>query len=272
MNAREFDFSMPPYEAVMPAAAQETMTWIAIAMVSILVVSAVRMASQYKSALPLLLLAAAGLNIINEPLVCYLGHALHPEIGQNTAFKAFDRAIPWHLVLIYGAGTGSLYLSMYKYITTNSFTRVFLWKTWLAVCVIGYLFEIIPVQAGLWIYYDNQAWYFWKGGMPALWPFLNATCMILPLTLIKYFYPILKGYKQLLVLALSPTGAIMGSIASGWPFFAATNADVSQLTVELAGTVTFVLSLIIVWACINVLVSDSKTAVRSESSPALNTA
>ena len=272
MNAREFDFTMPPYEAVMPAAAQDYMTWFAIAMLSLLVVNAFRMASQYKSALPLLLVIAAGLNIANETLVCYLGHAWHPEIGQNTAFKAFDRSIPWHLALIYGAGTGSLYLSMFQRIVNNNFTREFLWKTWLAVCVIGYLFEIIPVQAGLWIYYDNQAWWFWKGGMPAVWPFLNATCMILPLALIKYFYPMLKGYKQLLVLALSPTGAIMGSLASGWPFFTAANSAASQLTVELAGTVTVALSLIIVWACIDVLVGDSKSAMTSESNPELNTA
>lgn len=251
------NYPQAPLDAVMPAAAQEIVLWIAIVALGGFFVISLIQAARTKSLLPPLFLVAGFVTILLETLVTHMGHAIHPEIGQITIFKAADRAIPWHIVLIYSFYFGAVYMFMFDRIRNGSFTRAFVWKSYLFTCVLAYLIEIVPVQIGLWVYYDHQALWLWKGGMPLFWTFVNAGCIYMALTLIKLFYPILRGWKQLLVIPLSAMGAQMGHFGAGFPYYNAVNSAAPIWLIELSGLASVSLALLIAFLCSRLLAADT---------------
>jgi hypothetical protein len=251
------DYPQAPFDAVMPAAAQEIVLWIAIVALGIFSVIAVLQSIKHRTALPVLFLVAGFVTILLETLVTHMGHAIHPEIGQINLFKAADRAIPWHIALIYSFYFGGVYMFMFSRIREGTFTREFVWKSFLFTCCLAYAIEIVPVHIGLWVYYDPQALWLWKGGMPLFWTFVNAGCIYMGLTLIKLFYPILKGWKQLLVIPLSAMGAQMGHFGAGFPFYNAANSAASPMIVELSGLASVGLALLIMVFCSRMLAANT---------------
>ena len=251
------DYAQAPFDAVMPAAAQEIVLWIAIVALSGFFIVSLIQAARTKSLLPPLFLAAGFVTILLETLVTHMGHAIHPEIGQITIFKAADRAIPWHIVLIYSFYFGAVYMFMFDRIRNGGFTRAFVWKSYFFTCALAYCIEIVPVQIGLWVYYDHQALWLWKGGMPLFWTFVNAGCIYMALTLIKLFHPILRGWKALLVIPLSAMGAQMGHFGAGFPYYNAVNSAAPIWLIELSGLASVGLALLIAFMCSRLLAADT---------------
>ena len=251
------DYPQAPFDAVMPAAAQEIVLWIAIVALGGFFIISLIQAARTKSMLPPLFLVAGFVTILLETLVTHMGHAIHPEIGQITIFKAADRAIPWHIVLIYSFYFGAVYMFMFERIRSGGFTRAFVWKSYFFTCTLAYCIEIVPVQIGLWVYYDHQALWLWKGGMPLFWTFVNAGCIYMALTLIKLFYPILKGWKALLVIPLSAMGAQMGHFGAGFPYYNAVNSAAPIWLIELSGLASVGLALLIAFMCSRLLAADT---------------
>lgn len=265
-------YPQAPLDAVMPAAAQEIVLWIAIvALAGFFIVSLVQ-ASRTKSLLPPLFLVAGFVTILLETLVTHMGHAVHPEIGQITIFKAADRAIPWHIVLIYSFYFGAVYMFMFERIRNATFTRAFVWKSYFFTCALAYCIEIVPVQIGLWVYYDHQALWLWKGGMPLFWTFVNAGCIYMALTLIKLFYPIMKGWKTLLVIPLSAMGAQMGHFGAGFPYYNAVNSAAPVWLIELSGLVSVSLALLIAFLCSRLLATDTSAILARSPAAAMQSA
>jgi hypothetical protein len=246
MNVPTSDYPAPPVGTVMPADAQQAALWIAGAVLAAFIIVAAWRAFKQRSAMPLLLLVAGFCTILLEPLVCHLGHAVHPAIGQIALFRAADRSIPLHAALIYSFYFGAVYIFLLPRLVSGAASRAFIWKAFFVICVLAYLIEVVPVGAGLWVYYDKQALWFWKGGMPLFWPFVNAACIIFPLALMKLLYASLKGLRQLLVIPLSVMGANMAHFGAGVPFYNATNSTASQGLVDLSGLASIALAFLIV--------------------------
>jgi hypothetical protein len=243
------DYATAPYYAVMPAATQHAVLWIAAVVLAGFVIIACIKGWREKSALPLLYLVAGFCTILMEPMVTHMGHALHPLIGQITLFKTADRAIPWHAALIYSFYFGGVYLFLMPKLVHPNVTSSFIWKSYFVVCGLAYLLEVIPVQLGLWVYYDKQALWFWKGGMPLWWVFVNAACIFWPMALMKMMRSHLKGLGQLLVIPLSVMGANMAHFGAAVPFYNATNSTASDWLVELSGLISVAMALLIVYIC-----------------------
>lgn len=256
--ATSSNYPQAPLDAVMPAAAQEVVLGIAVVALSGFFVLSLFQAKKTKSLLPPLFLVAGFVTILLETLVTHMGHAVHPEIGQISIFKAADRAIPWHIALIYSFYFGAVYMFMFERIRTGTFTREFVWKSYFFTCALAYCIEIVPVQIGLWVYYDHQALWLWKGGMPLFWTFVNAGCIYMALTLIKLFYPILRGWKQLLVIPLSAMGAQMGHFGAGFPYYNAVNSAAPIWLIELSGLASVALALLIAFMCSRLLSADTR--------------
>lgn len=252
------NYPQAPLDAVMPAAAQEIVLGIAIVALSGFFILSLIQARKTRSLLPPLFLVAGFVTILLETLVTHMGHAVHPEIGQISIFKAADRAIPWHIVLIYSFYFGAVYMFMFERIRTGTFTREFVWKSYFFTCALAYCIEIVPVHIGLWVYYDHQALWLWKGGMPLFWTFVNAGCIYMALTLIKLFYPILTGWKQLLVIPLSAMGAQMGHFGAGFPYYNAVNSAAPVWLIELSGLASVALALLIAFMCSRLLSADTR--------------
>ena len=261
MNAASSDYPSAPIDAVMPAATQQVTLWIAIVALTCFVLYAAWKSAQQKSALPLLYFIAGFCTILLEPLVTHMGHAVHPEIGQISLFKTADRAIPWHIALIYSFYFGAVYLFLMPRLIKPDVSSGFIWKAYFTICALAYVIEIVPVHLGLWVYYDKQALWLWKGGMPLFWTFVNAACIFFPMALMKLMYASLTGIKQLLVIPLSVMGANMAHFGAGVPFYNATNSDASSALVELSGLTSVALALLIVHICVCIIVRPMEVRI-----------
>jgi hypothetical protein len=247
----------------MPTEAQNVTLTIAVAfLIGFLLYASFRSVKE-KSALPLLYFVAGFCTILLEPLVTHMGHAVHPEIGQLTLFKSADRAIPWHIATIYSFYFGAVYLFVLPHLLKPGVTSSFVWKTYFCICAFAYLIEIVPMHYGLWIYYDNQALWLWKGGMPLFWTFVNSASILFPMALMKLMQSSITGVKQLLVIPLSVMGANMAHFGAGVLFYNATNSGASDLIVELSGLGSVALAFLLVHICILIIARQNEVRVGS---------
>ena len=255
LNTITIDFPAPPVEAIMPALAQSVALYLSLTILAVVSVMAVRMSARQKTLLPVLLLISGSCTIVLEPIIAHLGHAFHPEIGSIALFKTNNVTVPVYLAILHPCYFGSFYIVLFSRIVNDNFTGSYLWKAYFITCVLNYLIEILPVSSGLWVYYDPQALWLWKGGMPLWWTFVNAGCLFVPVALIHFLYPILKGWKQLLVIVLSPLGIGMGWFGAAFPANSVYNSSASQkpFLVELSGLASVGLAILVTFICIQVL-------------------
>jgi hypothetical protein len=242
-------------ELVIPAMLQSVFLWITIVLAVVVTAVAARMSVKRTTVVPLLMVFGGLAAILMEPVVTLLGHAVHPRTGQIVMFETVGRAIPWHIGLGYMAGFGIFYLILYSKFVAGTLTVGTIWKTVLITALCYYLGEAIPVEKGLWAYYEYQPLWVWKGTAPPTWSILNATSMLTSATLMFVAIPHLKGLAQLLLVPLAIAGAYMGHMGAGFPMYNAMNAEVPSWVIELSGVATVGMALLIVWICSLVLTS-----------------
>jgi hypothetical protein len=255
--AYEPNYPQAPFDAVMPATAQTATLWIAVTVLALCGLIAIWQSVKKRSMLPVLYLVGGFVAILLEPLVTHFGHAIHPPVGQISLFTTADRAIPWHIALIYAFYFGGVFMFMNDRIRRGAFTQAYVWKSYFFVCGLAYLIEIVPVHIGLWVYYPPQALWVWKGGMPLFWTFVNAACIFMPLTLIKLAYPLLHGARQILVVPLIAMGAQMGHFGCGFVLYNVANSAAPAWLVEVAGLLSVAMAFGLVFLCARLLSGDT---------------
>jgi hypothetical protein len=215
---------------------------------------AIVMGMKRRTAVPLLMVLGGFTSIIMEPVVTFLGHAVHPAEGQIMLFETANRAIPWHIALGYCAGFGIFYLILYGDFMAGKLTSAKIWKVCLITAACYFIGEAYPVSHGLWIYYDYQPMQIWHGTAPLTWNFLNACCMMMSATVIFIALPYLKSLpSQLLILLLAPVGAYMGHMGAGFPMYNAMNSTLPSWAIEVSGALSIFLALVVIWLCSIVL-------------------
>ena len=209
LNTLLVNFPVPP-DAAMPEPLQTIMFWLTGTLAAATFAYSLLMSKRQGSALPVLLVIGAGVAILLERIVGFLGHVIHPATGSIEMFSAVNRTIPWHMGFAYIAAFGAVYLVIYARAINGPVNSNYVWGTF-AVSVAAYiLVEIYPVQAGLWVYYDHQPLWLWRGMAPLTWSFLNSASEIAGIALVYLLLPALVGWRQLLVIVLGPMGALMG--------------------------------------------------------------
>jgi len=233
----------------MPQDPQRVLLWITIVLATAVTLSALRMSVKERSATPLLMVIGAFAAILLEPVVTFLGHAIHPQIGQISLFEALDRPIPWHIALGYVAAFGIFYLVLHSKWLRGRLTKGVIVKVTLVTALCYYIGEAYPVEHGLWGYYDYQPLWIWKGTAPPTWSVLNATSMLMSYTLMVIALPHLRGVSRLLLPPLAVSGAFMGHMGAGFPMYNAINSDAPHWLMQISGVASIVMALIIVWLC-----------------------
>lgn len=221
----------------------------AIAIAAAMLAWAGYIALRQRSPVPLLLVLGGFTATLMEPAVTYLGHVVHPEPGQVVLFKTIDRAIPWHIALLYMTGFGLFYLAIYNRLVRGTLDRGFIWKTVVITAICCFFGEAYPVSQGLWVYYGYHPLRLWDATAPVTWNWLNACCMLTSLTIMLLALPRLKGAARLLLLALAPAGAFMGHMGAGYPMYNAMNSALPVWALELSGVASVALVLVVVWLC-----------------------
>lgn len=248
MQQMSVDFPVPPDVAI-PEQLQLIFLWLTIIAALAVTGWAARMSLQRKTAVPLLMVFGGLASIIMEPVVTFLGHAVHPEPGQIMMFKTAARAIPWHIGLGYMAGFGIFYLWLYARHTAGTLDAASIWKGVAITAVCYSIGEAYPVSHGLWVYYDYQPLQWWSGTAPLTWNILNATCMLTSATLMFIALPHLRGVAQLLLIPLAASGAYMGHMGAGFPMYNLMNTPLPPWAIELSGVASVAMAAVIVWVC-----------------------
>ena len=257
MNTLQVNYPVAP-ETVMDPVAQSWAIGIGVVGLVISLIIGGRMSVKYNTVLPLLFPIAGFFCSILEPIVCILGHCVHAVSGQLTLFETNGRPIPLHLSLAYALYFGPVWMALFKRAVDHGLTNNFLWKAYAGTAVFAVLFEILPVQYGLWMYYDRQALWLWKGTVPLFWAFCNPVNMWVSFALILKYRHLLTGVRSLLLIPLTQVGVYMGAMGAGFPYFNAANSTASQAMIELSGIASVLLGLGIVAACNQSLVASSK--------------
>lgn len=240
------DFPVAP-ETVIPATLQNVFLALTVVAALAVTVYALWMSRRRRSAVPLLMVFGGLAAILLEPVVTFLGHAVHPAAGQIRMFETVDRAIPWHIGLGYMAGFGIFYLWLYVRYTAGTLVAAAIWKATLITAFCYLVGEAIPVSNGLWVYYEYQPLQWWKGTAPLTWNILNATCMLTSGTLMLIALPHLKGLAQLLLIPLAVAGAYMGHMGAGFPMYNMMNTALPGWAIQLSGVASVAMALLIVW-------------------------
>jgi hypothetical protein len=206
-----------------------------------------------RTAFPLLICAGAFLTVLLEAPADVLGNAVHSQLGQRNAFTVKGAPVPWGVVLTYGFYAATLPVVLFDRIKGQTLTPRFWWNIYaaslLAVCAV----EQIPVHLGLWHYYGYQPFKIWE--MPVSMVFANAACVLVPALLVYKLYPILTGWRQLLVVGLVPAGTMAGWAAASLAIINAlgTDTQANRGIVQIAAIATIGLSLLVSWAAITIV-------------------
>ena len=206
-----------------------------------------------RSPLPLLFALAGGASIMLEPIADALGKVQHPPVGQINAFVTAGQPIPWAIALGYFWYFGLGPILLWRFAEGRSMTP----RRWYVAAVLAFLavtlVEQVPIAMGLWKYYGHQPLV--MGLMPIDMAIANMVSVILPMVVLYAAWPILTGWRQLLVLALVPICVVGGHTAAAAPAYMLidANPDVPSVFVHLAGAVTCVFSVLIVWFSVKLL-------------------
>ncbi len=210
----------------------------------------VMLSKKLHSSIPMLLVVAGFCAIPMETIVTYLGHAVHPQVGNIALFSAVDRIIPWHIALGYTVGFGLLYLLLWLRFIAGKITPLYIYTSCVITVLSYQVFETAGVSTGLWAYYDPQPVWLLHFTAPLTWSFLNAASMVWPAALIIFLLPYLTGVKRVLIPVLSPVGAYMGHMGAGWPMYNIMNSGASPLVMQLSGVAAILLAVFIWWLAV----------------------
>lgn len=253
MSTPDLTQPVPDPHWAMPSPAGEILLAIFGGGAAVFVAYCAYLSYRKRSPLPLLFALAGGCAIMLEPIADALGKVQHPPVGQINAFVTAGQPIPWAIVLGYFWYFGLGPILLWRFAERRSMTP----RRWYFAAVLAFLavtlVEQIPITLGLWKYYGHQPLV--MGVMPIDMAIANMVSVILPMVVLYAIWPILTGWRQLLVLAVVPICVVGGHTAAAAPAYMLIDANpgVPSIFVHLAGAVTCVFSVLIVWFSVTLL-------------------
>ena len=177
-----------------------------------------RMSLKHKTPLPFLFPIAGACDVVLEPVICFLFHRF----------------------------------------MTAGLSNAFLWRTFAVLFVFAQLFEIAPVNYGLWYHYGYHPFRFGEQGEPLFFPVVNLVPAFLGFLLIIKYRHLLAGWKSLLIIPLTQAAAYMGHLGAGFPYYNVINSSVSETMVQWACIASVLLALAFIAAINQALVETSR--------------
>jgi hypothetical protein len=244
----DLTYTLPPPNLVMPHTVQEVIIVTFVGGAALLAVYAAYLAVTRRSWLPMLFLLAGMFSIMLEPLADVLGNVIHPPIGQDFAFQAKGHPIPWHITLAYIWYYGMLNIFLFDRFRTRTMTPATWWKVAAITGVAVTIVEQAPIYFGAWVYYGEHG--IKLGLMPLSMAAANCASVMIPSLLIYRLWPILKGWRQLLVLALVPCVVVGTHTGASVPSYLALGQDTASTPhwiLQGASLLTAGFSVMLIW-------------------------
>lgn len=247
MTSPDLSQSLPDPHWVMPHTAGHVLLGVFGGGAAVFVLCCALLSYRRRSALPLLFALGGLCAILLEPIADTLGNVQHRPVGQINAFVVDGQPIPWAVVLgyIWYFGLGPVLLTPWAERRAMTPRR---WYTAAGLAMLAVtLVEQIPIHYNLWEYYGNQPLVL--GLMPSDMAIANMVSVVVPMMVVYAVWPILTGWRQLLVVPLAPICVVGSHTAAAAPAYMLINANpsTSMVWVDLAGLVTIAFSILIVW-------------------------
>jgi hypothetical protein len=242
----------------MPTAAQPLFT--AVTGIPMLIVLGVAMNDLRRDRGPLLLFCfiGGGLAAFFEPVADVLSCLYFPATGQNTAFTALDRPIPWALVFAYPWFVGGQGYLAYR-VFAKRVPAVRIWQLWGIFAISNVLVETPGVLTGFHAYYGNQPLNFW--GFP-LWQ--AAVQSIMPMAAGALIYALRgtmgNGWKLAAVIPLLPMADGMVNAGLALPIWLTVGSDAPFFVTYLGAAATIGMAAYGIWLLTALLARKPATA------------
>jgi hypothetical protein len=195
-----------PLAAVMPALAQDVLTGVTGVLVAALFAYALwRALSFRRDDRWLILLLAATLTVVMEPLACFMVKAHHPAVGAYVLLRGFDVTVPWQLLffyILYFAPTAAFLI--YRAKQGVSATRY--WLDFFGIFVLLFGGEALAIHFGVWFFFDYNP--FVLMGLP-LWVALTNIAAVYAWTVAaSYCLDRLRGPARYWAVLAAPFAAV----------------------------------------------------------------
>jgi hypothetical protein len=174
---------------------------------------AIHVARRTRSPLPVLFWIGGLCTVVLEPVADVMGNVIHSPDGAWVVFSVEDHPIPWHVLLCYPWYFGGLPIVIFDRMRARDVDRKFWWDHYLLVGMLVPLVEVVPAHYNIWVYYGHQPLKI--GATPIGIAASNICAVMLPTLLIYMLLPVLKGWRQLLVVPLMPAVAMGAHAGSG---------------------------------------------------------
>lgn len=193
-----------------------------------------REAVRRHDALPLIVLLSGLLAVVGEPIVDNLGAVWYPADNPVVPYTAMGVPQPLFLQLGYPLFWGAIVYAWYRLLGEG---RIGLWPLFGIVAAFDLFVEILGVKVlEVGIYYGPAP--FRVAGFPLWWAPVNAAVSIVAARLLLHLVPLLKGWRRLALLPVSPAAFVGTHAVTAWPVWLTMHSDVPQVVRWAAATLT----------------------------------
>ena len=251
-------YTLPPEGLVMPQQAQEVALWVFGGLAIVFAVWGLYLAAKNKSALPLILVIAAFLCCILEPITNVLGNIIHPPVGQIHAFAVEGHPVPWHIAIAYLPLFTFIIFPFYRSFTERTLTPAFWWKSALFVAIGFVALVHFFLQTGVWVYYGVHGLKF--GYVSAAMLSANVAVLIGVPLIVYALLPALSGWKQWLVIPLMPclaSGIHTAVHAPAYMVLGQDTGSIAQWIIHAGVLVSFLCGILVIWSMLQLVYRES---------------
>lgn len=246
-------YSMPPAGLVMPHTVELYVTsWFAVLAVATALYAGYKSLAR-RTWVPVLMLLGGLFTVLLEAIADPMIKVTHPAQGQMNAFVANGVPVPVYVVLAYFSYYGTMSILLYDRIMAQTIDARTWWKLTAVTAVMLVVGESLFTWLGLFVFYGRHP--LWIGPMPLWFEAANTASVMLPALLLYRFVPLLKGWRQLLILFIVPVAACGAHFATGAPGYNVLGADTGDLPrwlIEVSGLATIGFGMLTIWLGIEI--------------------
>lgn len=240
-------YPQPPVDMSAARTAEWTITILGLVVMTPIVGYGLYRVVRHRDPVLLLALIGAGLSVIIEPVLSVLVHIWYPdEGGVAYLFSTFGRHIPsGYMPLFYMAFMGG-FAYLICCLAQKGISSRDLYLLMAGVWVLSIALETFFTAIDVYAYYGYQPLRLVE--YPLWYSPINMVYAAVPAMAMYFTIPVLKGWKQLLIVPLIPTVYGAGIAATMWPAASALNSEAPHWLIWVACLASMALCVIVVWA------------------------
>lgn len=241
-------FASAPANLVMPQPIESIITVVFGLAAVVIGLYALFLSVRRRSPVPLLFLFGGLFTVMLEAPADILINVTHPPVGQTNAYVTEGVAVPLYVVIAYFSYYGSLAIFLYDRIVAQTISEAMWWKLTAVTAITLVIGESLFTWLGLFHFYGKHPLLI--GPMPLWFEGANTASLMVPVLVLYRIAPVLKGWRQYLILAIMPAVGCAAHFGAGIPAYAILGADQAAMPrwlIEASGLASVGFSVLLIW-------------------------